>query len=99
MWCSFVILPDWGVFLTDLGYDANNPGDKAVIDALKGKKTTPGKLASLWTEDVPLKECEDWLKGEGINSGGARTHIISGIKDLAPKGLLLPVYYSILCLF
>jgi len=26
------------------------------------------------------------LKGEGINSGDARTNIISGIKDLAPKG-------------
>jgi len=77
---------DWSIFLADLGYDANNPGDKAVINALKGKKTTPGKLANLWTEKVPLKECEDWLKGEGINSGDARTNIISGIKDLAPKG-------------
>jgi len=51
---------DWGVFLTELGYDANNPGEKAVIDALLGKRTKPGKLASLWTQDVLPDKCEEW---------------------------------------
>jgi len=74
---------DWSVFLTDLGYDTNNPGDKAVFDAFKGKKSTPGDLVAVWVE-LGAKDVKDDLRKRGLDDD-AQTRIFSGIRELVPK--------------
>jgi len=74
---------DWSVFLTDLGYDTNNPGDKTVFDAFKGKKSTPGDLVAVWVE-LGAKDVKDDLSKRGLDDD-AQTRIFSGIRKLVPK--------------
>jgi hypothetical protein len=99
MWCSFALLPDWSVFLTGLGYKQGNKKHDTVFKKFEDVMTAPAKLASVWAEGVSVEKRKDWLEKRGIDDDDDQTNIISGIMDLAPKGLLLPVYYPILCLF
>jgi len=96
--CVFIcfLLPDWSVFLAGLGYDKSDGDDKAVFDVFNKKKITPGELAGLWT-DLGANEVKNMLSKWVVDDDLAK--ILSGIKELVPKGLLSPVYYPILCLF
>jgi len=95
-WCSFALLPDWSVFLTGLGYKQENAAHKLLFDKVE-PMSAPGELAGLWVE-LGAGSVENMLREEGI-VGANLGKILTGIKELVPKGLLLPVYYPILCLF
>lgn len=96
MWCSFALLPDWSVFLTGLGYKQDNAAHKLLFDKVD-PMPAPGELAGLWVE-LGADSVEKMLREEGI-VGANLGKILTGIKELVPKGLLLLVYHPLLCLF
>lgn len=75
---------DWSVFLTGLGYKRGNKKHGTVFKKFEDLMTTPGNLASLW-EDLGAKEVKDMLS-EWVTDADTIATILSGIKDLAPKG-------------